>query len=102
MNKSNHIPRQFYRDLQKWIKQGCPQDNPYYWMPTRGICAAWIQWGIIHNRSTSYLDLASVFSAAGLNKLTPFNPPEYGIQFGYETCKFTNPARLAWIKEHCK
>lgn len=102
MPKLNHIPRQFYRDLNKWINQGCPHDNQYYWFPSQGICSAWRAWGEYHNRPASYKDLEPVFIAAGLNAVTPFNPPGCEIPYRAESHKFTNPARLAWIREHTK
>lgn len=102
MSKLNHIPKQFYRDLDKWINQGCPFDNQYHWLPSRGICSAWRAWGKYHNRPAFYTDLEPAFTAAGLNAFAPFNQPEYSIPYMKESHKFTNQARLAWIKEHAK
>ena len=102
MPKLDRIPKQFYRDLDKWINQGCPLDNQYHWLPYQGICSAWRAWGRYHNRPAFSTDLEQVFIAAGLDAFTPFNPPKYRIPYWRESHKFTNPARLAWIKEHAK
>lgn len=86
--------KQFYRQMQAWIDDGCPEHEVF--SRRCGLCvnlASWA-WGDDFN-----FDLKNQFDEAGLHRRHPFNGgnPE---QYLNELDRYKNPARLAWIKEH--
>ena len=96
MSKSTNKPqRQFYRDIQKWIKEGCPEHRIF--LPTIGICSNYADWCIFYNR-TKY-NMGDQFIKKGYHSAAyPFNSTL--TDFLGEQNKYTNPKRLNWIKFH--
>lgn len=88
---TTYIPddlQQAINEIYLWVKDGCPEHN--YLDACAGICSnvSWI----------------SCYESGEVNELL-FGDNEYpfdGDRFSYNTCtnKYTNPKRLAWLKEH--
>ena len=85
----------FYRDMQDWIDAGCRYDHLAF-RPSNTLCANAWEWDEVHtyNQRCTAAQLCGQFGEAGLSMVFPFGPRE--------TSPYTNPARLAWIKEHVK
>ena len=93
----------FYKDLSTWIDQGYPTYNEWRFSPNIGICGNLYIWGIERDlRDQEIVQLLDEFKAQILNKHLDPEYPFNGIPPAYvnEENKFTNPRRLAWIKEH--
>lgn len=88
---SPHIPddlQQAINEIYLWVKDGCPQHK--YFSTDAGLCSN-IGW--VTKRYS--VDINTYF----------FGEDEYpfdGDWFSYNACtnKYTNPKRLAWLKEH--
>lgn len=93
-----HLGR-FYIELQAWIDGGCKEHECFHhW---RGLCGNVAEWQRINAPEyTGYFRLWDAlgrqFKSAGLDQDHPF--PSLGSKTKY----YTNPARLAWIKEHAE
>lgn len=106
MTTEEHLGR-FYIDLQAWIDGGCGE--PTFWR-SEGICPNLERWaarnGIGWRQAEELLEaLERQFAEAGYATAFPFNlslgNQSYGEENLYGTI-YTNPARLAWIKEHAE
>lgn len=90
----------FYREFQEWVEAEFPGSIPF--AADYGLCANLAFWlednncgdqfciGVPKAQSQSYID-------AGLDEAYPFNDADN--PYNLECDKYTNPARLAWIKE---
>ena len=107
--------KQFYKDMQAWIDEGCYCPDQYdtnFPNTIRGLCDNLDYWTKQHNIAVKDFtklryELQTQFEAAGLHKLYPFNCdgkhpgtehlPFYADEIGKKHC-YTNPLRLAWVK----
>lgn len=91
--------RTFYRALNKWISQGCP-NHPIFCMT--GICRNYKNFLISKNKNPKLIKhLMDSFISQDLDQTFPFNDSDYAAELSqYKIYK--NPKRLAWIKDHCK
>ena len=99
--------KDFYRAIQAWIDDGCPEYNPYHFNIDCGLCVCLYRYTLsqgVDTNSSAYCDLDydlyRSFTTAGLNGVFPFNTGPGSIGYGTEHNKYTNPARLQWIKSH--
>ena len=90
-----HAQRQFFRDIHKWIKDGCPTRNAHNFDPTVGLCMNYEAWCFVGNKQKARKPFH-------FNSSFPFNSNDFG-----HYCKETNRAktyqnveRLAYIKKH--
>jgi hypothetical protein len=104
LTTEQHLTR-FYQELQAWIDGGC--DKHPVFETYRSICGAALEWQRIQLPElaglwTLWHAIGDQFTAAGLHEKHPFNEGCFK-KWEFETdCgrTFTNPARLAWIKDH--
>ena len=93
----------FYKDLSTWIDQGCPTSNEWYFDTICGICGNLLIWGSIKDLSSQEMNrILDELNAQFLNEYPESEYPFNSTPAAYvdEENKFTNPWRLAWIKEH--
>lgn len=106
--QQNITLKDFYRAMQAWIDDGCPNDNPHGFIRDHGLCLCLVRYMQCagHDTSTSkeYYTLDATlyysFTVAGLNGVFPFNTGPGSVGYGIERNKYTNPRRLQWIKSH--
>jgi hypothetical protein len=110
-SNNKFTPQAFYNAIWNWIQQGCPLDNPYGFLPTVGLCSnirgytTWVSgtWKEKVSFQRTMLEAIQAIDGTGY----PFNPPnpkrpnDKYTPYQAERDKYTNPARLAWIKKHC-
>lgn len=98
---------QFYIELQAWIDGGCGEHRAF--SRRAGLCANLNDWCLSQSLSDDVWDevsgaLADSFDEAELHDVYPFNSRgfvDYASERSVEAV-YTNPARLAWIKEHAE
>lgn len=85
--------KQFFAALQAWIDEGCPDGRIF--SIHSGVCFNASIW------SDERLDkeLSSLLKKEFGDCLTPFNYITSQPSYFSELNKFTNPARLAWIRK---
>ena len=93
----------FYKDLSTWIDQGCPISNEWRFDAICGICHNLTTWGIekgLNNQEIDWIldELKTQLLHESLDPTYPFDNNH--ANYIKEENKFTNPWRLAWIKEH--
>ena len=96
------ILKDFYKDLLTWINEGCPEDNIYNFKVSKGLCSSFLEWTRKNYPKDIFTlgEFSDPFAKEGLDRAYPFNP---GLrEYIHEQNKYTNPARLNWIKEHAK
>lgn len=100
-----HLGR-FYIELQAWIDGGCCAGRIF--RRDLGLCGAALRWQIDNvptsDRWLLWYALKSQFVSAGLDGSAPFESGDYDAWEGAANADalYTNPARLAWIKEHAE
>lgn len=91
----------FYQAIQKWIDEGCSWENKFF-SPRFGLCANLLnycdQMGIESVWHVLREELFMQFTDARLDESFPFD--ESYEAFRLSLSKYTNPKRLAWIKQH--
>lgn len=96
--------KNFYKAIQTWIDNGCPEDNQHYFVIYVGLCNN-LEWlggeRIIENCKLRW-EMVEQFRAAGLSPAYPFGGHEELMKEKESRTIYSNPARLAWIKEHAK
>lgn len=90
--------KQFYREIQQWIDDGCPDHDVF--RKTTAICLSLERWLGYFDRKVNKI-LEDSFNDAGLDFVLPFNKDlgEFEVEMLNHSI-YKNPARLAWIKEH--
>ena len=96
------ILKDFYKDLLTWINEGCPEYNTYNFETYSGLCTSFKKWILkTYPDDVFWLDeFTYTFVKEGLDRAYPFNPS--CKEYINKQNKYTNPARLNWIKEHAK
>ena len=96
------ILKDFYKDLLTWINEGCPEYNTYNFQPHVGLCTSFKKWVLkTYPDDVFWLDeFTYTFVKEGLDRWQPFN--QSYKEYINKQNKYTNPARLNWIKEHAK
>ena len=89
-----HAQRQFFRDIHKWIKEGCPKENTHHFSPKAGLCTNYKAWCVKHNKQR----VQKPFHFEGWY---PFNANSvhYNSESEY-TIIYQNAKRLAYIKKY--
>ena len=89
-----HAQRQFFRDIHKWIKEGCQEENTHYFSPNVGLCTNYKTWCFKHNKHRAqkpfHFDGSYPFNATVKHY---FSEVEY-------TVIYQNAKRLAYIKKY--
>ena len=94
--------KEFCNDLLEWINEGCPTINPYNFSQRAGVCTLYRWWALKKHPNDVFVSLFSLhtFEGTTTDDVYPFNLDE--ADYEKEQNKYTNPARLNWIKEHAK
>lgn len=90
-----HAQRQFFRDINKWIKDGCQTRNAHNFDPTVGLCSNYETWCFIGNKQRA----RKPFHFDGH---LPFNSND-SSHYCNESDRakiYQNAERLAYIKKH--
>ncbi len=92
--KSIHISpelKSFFKVIQQWITDGCPEVNKYDFTDCVGLC---------NNLTGCKLsdELVNMFEVNNLDIEFPFNNGISTPHYFDEENKYTNPMRLAFIK----
>lgn len=89
-----HAQRQFFRDIHKWIKEGCPRLNDHQFRSDVGLCGNYQLWCDSGNKQKAQKPFQFV-------KNSPFNLSlyQYSVEAYNETI-YQNAERLAYIKKH--
>ena len=97
-NTSNKPQRQFFRDINKWVKEGCPPHRAF--SRFTGLCTNYRYW-CADNRKKQY-DMKAHFYRLGYNSLVhPFDDTVDDLLKAIEQeTIFQNPKRLAFIKKY--
>lgn len=93
--------KQFYKDIQAWINEGCPKNNSFKFYYTKGLCSNLKMWQVdsgYNNLDNLHSFLEDQFISAGLPSDYPFDL--CAGTYANEINKYTNPKRLQWILEH--
>ena len=90
-----HAQRQFFRDINKWIKDGCPKRNAHNFDPTVGLCLNYKAWCFTSNKQRAWRP----FHFVGY---FPFNSDDSSHYHNEARCAkiYQNAGRLAYIKKH--
>lgn len=88
----------FYQAYAKWLDAGAPNGQPFY--RRHGLCGNLTRftddWEPLLNA------MIDQFKEAGLDTIYPFGG-EYAFETEYDNATaHLNPARIKWVKEHCK
>lgn len=99
-----HLGR-FYIELQAWIDGGCKKHRSF--SAKSGICEALYCWANDNGASDAleydlFLTNTNLFRASGLGSTYPFGGSTALDRERRAAAVYTNPARLAWIKEHAE
>jgi hypothetical protein len=102
----DHLDR-FYVELQAWIDGGMARGSVF--ATHKSICGAALAWQKKHAPDlqgiwTLWDAIGKQFASAGLHTKHPFNDGDFKKWEFESDCGrlYTNPARLAWIKEHAE
>lgn len=91
----------FYKEIQQWIDGGCKAHKAFY--ACGGLCLNLRQWWLCQqNGSFKHFarlrnELSQQFLESGLDTYSPFDKDDF---YCFEENKYTNPARLQWIRDH--
>ena len=90
-----HAQRQFFRDIKKWIKEGCPKRNAHKFDPTVGLCLNYKAWCFTGNKQRA----RRPFHFDGS---FPFNSGDFSHYHNeaHRAKIYQNAERLAYIKKH--
>lgn len=90
--------RQFFRDINKWIKEGCPSHRTFFRFG--GLCTNYKDWCIDNHKKHHSMKL--YFHHLGYDSIIhPFDETLNDILEAINHCTiFENPKRLAFIKKH--
>lgn len=94
------VQRQFFRDINKWVKNGCPGDHPIFSRYV-GLCYNYAEWCKIKGKKDSS---RATHLTMGFNNSFPFNDgmySSYRAEIENDTL-YNNPARLEFIKIHSR
>lgn len=97
-NTSNKPQRQFFREINKWIQEGCPPHRAF--SRFLGLCRNYEYW-CADNRKKQY-SIEVYFCRLGYDSpVHPFDDTFEDLMkaIDQETI-FQNPKRLAFIKKH--
>lgn len=89
-----HAQRQFFRDIHKWIKDGCPKENTHHFSSTAGLCTNYNIWCFKHNKQPAQKPFHFEDSY-------PFNENSFHYQSEIKyTTIYQNAKRLEYIKKY--
>lgn len=92
--------KQFFRDINKWVKNGCPDYHPIF---TRhgGLCVNYSKWCEIKGKKDR---TPITHLTMGFNNPFPFNDGKCDSYVDeIKSCTiYNNPARLEFIKIHSR
>lgn len=89
----------FYRDVLEWVEGGKLATNFH---PLYGLCSNGVNWEQQHPLAGNIeAQLMDHFAREGLDVEYPFNNGS-GTAYSADIATYTNPLRLAWIREHAK
>lgn len=89
--------KEYYKSIQKWIDSGCPDKSPYY--IGVGLCNNIKVYAGTYSKHISLVsEMKAQFILADLDIAYPFN--ESSFDYHTEQQKYTNQARLDWVKLH--
>ena len=89
-----HAQRQFFRDIHKWIKEGCPKINARHFRPDVGLCSNYRLWCDTGKKQEAE-------EPFHFESLHPFNSGvhQYNSEADNDTI-YQNAKRLAYIKKY--
>ena len=100
MQKQSAQLTQFYKDIQDWIDQGCPDENEFDFASFIGICGNVISWATITNNTSALEEFKNQLRTAFPGTIIPFNGVDGTQKYTQEDNKYINHLRLKWIKDH--
>lgn len=89
--------KNFYKAIQAWIDNGCTEYNQHHFVIHAGLCGN-LDWMNCKLR----WEMVKQFRAAGLDAKYPFGGFNTFLTEKESGTIYSNPERLAWIKEHAK
>lgn len=98
MNRIKKPQRQFFRDINKWIQEGCPPHKTF--LRYTGLCTSYVNW-CADNRKKHY-GMELYIRHLGYDSIAhPFDGTIEDLlrAIDRETI-FQNPKRLVFIKKH--
>lgn len=98
MNRIKKPQRQFFRDIDKWIKEGCPHHLTF--SRYTGLCTNYALWCIDNCKKNHGMKL--YFHHLGYDSIAhPFDDTIEDLSEAiHQETIFQNPKRLAFIKKH--
>lgn len=95
------VQRQFFRDINKWVKDGCPDDHPIF-SSMSGLCHNYAYWCIIKGKRDRSME--SFLKLNGFHNHFPFNDdnPLAYLSECNKRAIYNNPARLEFIQNHSR
>lgn len=103
MLTDEQVLKDFYKDINKWVEEGCPAYADSGYTCFVGLCSNLV--GYCFNIQYKYHGVLNImhqqFVDAGLHGRMPFsNPDEYERETFHDM--YENTKRLAWIKDHAQ
>ena len=97
-NTSNKPQRQFFREINKWIQEGCPPHRTF--SRYTGLCINYTYWCTANRKK--HHDMKAHLYRLGYDSLVhPFDDTlDDLLKASDQETIFQNPKRLAFIKKH--